>query len=58
MKKTEEEGSSFEEAFAALKNTRNKSGYSPNQLFLLHNPFLPSLEPELFIEEMVRPATG
>ena len=37
MKKTEEEGSCMEEAMAVFRNTRNESGYSPNQLFFLHN---------------------
>ena len=37
LKKTDEEGSCFEEPFAAFKNARNDSGYSPNQLFFLHN---------------------
>ena len=32
MKKTEEEGSCMEEAMSVFRNTRNESGYSPNQL--------------------------
>ena len=46
MKRTDEEGSNFEEASAAFKNTRNESSFSPNQLFFLRNwrdPKLPSL---------------
>ena len=35
MKKTEEEGSCMEEAMSVFRNTRNESGYSPNQLFFL-----------------------
>ena len=43
MRKTEEEGLDMEEALAVFRNTRNESGYSPNQLFFLHNcaPVLP-----------------
>ena len=37
MKKMEEEGSCMEEALAVFRNTRNESGYSPNQLFFLRN---------------------
>ena len=37
MRKTEEERSDFEEAMAVFRNTRNESGYSPNQLFFLRN---------------------
>ena len=37
MKKTEEEGSRMEEAMSVFRNTRNESGYSPNQLFFLRN---------------------
>ena len=37
IKKTEEEGSNIEEALAVFRNTRNESGYSPNQLFFLCN---------------------
>ena len=62
MKKTEEEGSFFKEALAASKNTRNVSGFSPNQLFFLRNwpdPSLPSLLAEpLLVEEMVNAHNG
>ena len=57
MKKTEEEGSDMEEALAVFRNTRNESGYSPNQLFFLRNwqdPKLPDLRAELVLEEMVK----
>ena len=57
MKKTKEEGLCFEEALAAFKNTRNKSGFSPNQLFFLRNwrdPSLPNLLAEPEMEEMVK----
>ena len=57
MKRADEDGSNFEEAFAAFKNTRDKSGYSPNQLFFLRNcrdPKLPSLLAKLSAEEMVK----
>ena len=37
MQKTEEEGSCTEEAMLVFRNTRNDSGYSPNQLFFLRN---------------------
>ena len=37
MRKTEEEGTCFEEALAVFRNTRNESGYSPNQFFFLRN---------------------
>ena len=57
MRKTEEEGSDFEEALAVFKNTRNESGYSPNQLFYLRNwrdPNLPRVQDEPVVEEMVK----
>ena len=57
MKKTEEDGANFEEAFAAFNNTNNKSGYSPNQLFFLRNwrhPTLSDLRGEPSVEEMVK----
>ena len=56
MKKTEEKGLCFEEALAAIKNTRNESGFSPNQLFFLRNlrdPSLPNLLAEPVVEEMM-----
>ena len=55
MEKTEKEGSCFEEALAVFGNTRNESGYSPNQLFFLRNWWdhnLPNLLAELVPEEM------
>ena len=55
MKKTEEEGTCFEEALAVFRNTRNESGYSPNQLFFLRNwrdHNLPDLRAEPVVEEM------
>ena len=57
MKKTEEEGSCAEEAMSVFRNTRNESGYSPNQLFFLRNwqdPNLPDLRTEPEVEEMVK----
>ena len=57
MKKTEEEGSCMEEAMSVFRNTRNESGYSPNQLFFLRNwrdHHLPDLRPEPTVEEMVK----
>ena len=57
MRKTEKEGSDFEEALAVFKNTRNKSSYSPNQLFYLRNwraPNLPHVQKEPVVEEMVK----
>ena len=56
MQKTEEEGSCFEESLAVFRNTRNESGYSPNQLFFLRNwwdPNLPHMLVEPVVEEMV-----
>ena len=56
MKKTEEDGSDFEEALAVFKNTRNESSYSPNQLFYLRNwrdPYLPHVHEEPAVEDMV-----
>ena len=56
MKRTEEKKSSFEVAFVAIKNTRNTTGYLPNQLFFLRNvwdPPLPFLEAEPSIGDMV-----
>ena len=55
MKKTEEEGLCLEEALAVFRNTRNESGYSPNQLFFLRNwrdHNLPDLRAEPVMEEM------
>ena len=55
MKKTEEEGRCFEEALAVFRNTRNESGYSPNQLFFLRNwrdHNLPDLRVKPVMEEM------
>ena len=57
MMKMEEEWSDKEEALAFFRNTRNESGYSPNQLFFLcnwreHN--LPDLRAEPVMEEMVK----
>ena len=37
MKKTQDKGSNFKEAFAVFKNTCNKSVYWPNQRFFLRN---------------------
>ena len=57
MKKTEEEGTCAEEAMSVFRNTRNESGYSPNQLFFLRNwrdPNLPDLRAEPEVEEMVK----
>ena len=55
VKKTNEEGSCFEEALAVFMNTRNKSSYSLNQLFFLRNwrdHNLPELMAEPVMEEM------
>ena len=55
MKKTEEQGTCFEEALAVFRNTRNESGYSPNQLFFLRNwrdHNLPDVLAEPVMEEM------
>ena len=48
-------GRSTEEALAAFRNTRNESGYSPNQFFLMNwrDPNLPHLLSEPVVEEMV-----
>ena len=57
MAKTEEEGTCVDEAMSVFKNTRNESGYSPNQLFFLRNwrdPHLPDLRGEPEVEEMVK----
>ena len=57
IKRTKKEKTSFEEAFAAFKDTRNSSGFLPNQLFFLRNvmdPKLPSLTEEPVTEEMVQ----
>ena len=57
MQKTEEEGSCMEEAMLVFRNTRNDSGYSPNQLFFLRNwrdHNLTDLRPEPSVEEMVK----
>ena len=57
MKKTEEEGSRMEEAMSVFRNTRNESGYSPNQIFFLTNwrgHHLPDLRPEPTVEKMVK----
>ena len=56
-KKTKDNSANFKEAFAAFKNTRDKSGYSPNQRFFFrnwHNPMLPDLVEELSVEDMVK----
>ena len=61
MKKTEEEGSCFKEALATFKNTRNKCGFSSNQLFFLKNwrdQSLPSLPAEPVVEEMMKAFEG
>ena len=47
----------MEEALSVFRNTRNESGYSPNQLFFLRNwrdHNLPGLRPEPTVEEMVK----
>ena len=52
LKRTETEGSCFDTAFSAYKNTRNGSGFSPAQLFFLRNvrdPRLPDLGPERMV---------
>ena len=46
IKRTEKDNTSFDEAFSAFRNTRNSSGFLPNQLFFLRNvrdPKIPSL---------------
>ena len=61
MKKTEEGGSRLEEAMAVFRNTRNKSGYSPIQLFFLRNwrdHNLPDLLAEPVVEEMKKAREG
>ena len=55
MKKMEEEGLCMEEALAVFRNTRNNSGYSPNQLFFLRNwqdHNLSNMRAEPMMEEM------
>jgi hypothetical protein len=41
MRKIKEERSSFEEPLAVFRNTRNESGYSPNQLRNWSDPNTP-----------------
>ena len=41
MRKIKEERSSFEEPLAVFRNTRNESGYSPNQLRNWSDPNFP-----------------
>ena len=56
-KKTETEGLDMEEALVVFRNTRNESGYSPNELFFLRNwrdPKLPDLRAKPVLEEMVK----
>ena len=56
MKKTEQERSCFKEALAAFQKTRNKNGFSPNQLFFLRNwrdPNLRNLLAKPVVEEIV-----
>ena len=47
----------MEAAMSVFRNTRNESGFSPNQLFFLRNwrdHNLPDLRPEPVLEEMVK----
>ena len=56
FKKTDSEGTCFDTAFAAYKDSRNARGYSPAQLFFLRNvrdPRLPDLGPEPEVEDML-----
>ena len=51
----------MEEAIAVFRNTRNKSGYSPIQLFFLRNwrdNNLPDLIAEPVVEEMKKASEG
>ena len=56
LKRAGTEGSCFDTIFAAYKNTRNETGFSPSQLFFLRNvrdPRLPDLGPEPKVGRMV-----
>ena len=61
IKRTNNKGSNFQEAFAAWKNKRNVSGFSSNQLFFLRNirdPKQPALIKVQITEGMVKARVG